>query len=291
MSGDPEQEYFADGIREDIITALSDFRTFSVQSRNSTFIYKGKSIAVQEIGRQLKVNYILEGSVRQAGDQVRVTAQLIDATADEQLLAKRYDGKLDDIFDLQDRITSTVVGTIEPELVRAEGRRLQSKPLEKMLAYDWLLRGQAYMHKVTPEDTKRALGCFEKAIELDPKYGRAYAFASWVYRREVDQRRFGSLAKSDQERASDLARKALRCDRNDPFVLAYAACTFALVDGNFDEAAPLINRAVELNPNFHRFWNGKAMVHAAKGDAGEAILSAERAIEISPNDRAIWVSY
>ena len=266
MSGDPEQEYFSDGITEDIITALSNVRTFTVLARNSTFVYKGKSVDARKIGRDLNVNYIIEGSVRRAGDRVRVTAQLIDGATGDHLWAERYDGTLDDIFDLQDRITSTIVGTIEPELVRAEGLRLQGKPPDNMDAYDYLLRGLAYMHKVTPEDTEKGLTCFEKAIELDPSYGRAYAFASWCYRREVEQRGHASLSEGDRRKAMDLARKALRCDRNDPFVLVYAAATLVQIEGNFDEALALTDRALSMHPNSHRFWNAKALCHAFRGD-------------------------
>ncbi len=291
LSDDPEQEYFADGITEDIITALSHVRTFSVLARNSTFVYKGKSVDAKDIGNVLGVHYLVEGSVRRAGDRVRVSAQLIDATSGDHLWAERYDGTLDDIFDLQDRITSTIVGTIEPELVRAEGLRLHGKPPDNMDAYDYLLRGVAYMHKLTPEDTKKGLACFEKAIELDPKYGRAYAFAAWCYRRDVQQRGLASLSEGDRRKATDLARKALRCDRNDPFVLAYAGRIFAFIGGNFDEALALTDRALSMHPNSHRFWSGKAKFHAFRGDTAEAIAAAEHAIAVSPHEPAIWVAY
>ena len=291
LSGDPEQEYFADGITEDIITALSNVRTFAVLARNSTFAYKCKSVDAREVGRNLKANYLIEGSVRRAGDRVRVTAQLIHSETGDHLWANRYDGKLDDIFDLQDQMTSAIVGTIEPELVRAEGLRLQSKPPENLDAYDYLLRGLAYMHKVTPEDTERGLACFERAIELDPNYARAYAFASWCYRREVEQSGLASLSEGDRLKAIDFARKALQCDRNDPFVLVYAAATFFMIEADYDEALALVERAISMHPYSHRFWNGKALIHAIKGDTEQAIDAAERAISVGPNDPAIWNSY
>ena len=291
MSGDPEQDYFADGITEDIITALSNVRTFMVLARNSTFVYKGKSVDARQIGRDLNVNYMIEGSVRRAGDRVRVTAQLIETATGDHLWAERYDGTLDDIFDLQDRITSKIVGTVEPELVRAEGLRLRGKPPENMAAYDWLLRGQAYMHNVTPEDTRRALECFEKAIELDPNYGRAYAFATWCHRREVMERGSQALSKDDQRKVMGLARNALRCDRNDPFVLGYVAATFAFIGKDFDEALALNDRALSMHPNSIRFLAGKARYSCFKGDTVQAIQAGERAIAINPNEPAIWVIY
>ena len=291
LSGDPEQEYFADGITEDVITALSNVKTFAVLSRNSTFVYKGKAADAREIGSSLNACYLIEGSVRRAGDRVRVTAQLIHSETGDHLWANRYDGTLDDIFDLQDQITSAIVGTIEPELVRAEGLRLQSKPPDNMDAYDHLLRGLAYMHKVTPEDTKRGLACFERAIELDPHYARAYAFASWCYRREVEQSGLEALSEGDRLKAIDLARKALQCDRNDPYVLAYSGATFKHIDGNIDEGLALTELALSMHPNSHRFWNSKAISHALKGETTEAITAAERAISLAPNDPAIWNSY
>jgi TolB-like protein/DNA-binding SARP family transcriptional activator len=291
ISDDTEQEYFADGITEDIITALSNVRTFTVLARNSTFVYKGKPVDAKRLGHDLNVNYIIEGSVRRASARIRVSAQLINAVTGDHIWAERYDGTLDDIFDLQDRITSAIVGTIEPELVRAEGLRLQSKPPANMDAYDYLLRGLAYMHKVTPEDTKKGLSCFEKAIDLDPNYGRAYAFASWCYRREVEQSGLASLSDTDRKEAIRLARKALQCDRNDPFVLSYSAGTFYVIEANYDEALALMERALSMHPFSHRFWNGKALVHAKKGETEQAIDAAERAISLTSNDPAIWNAY
>jgi TolB-like protein/class 3 adenylate cyclase/tetratricopeptide (TPR) repeat protein len=290
MSGDPEQEYFADGITEDIITALSNVKTFTVLARNSTFVYKGKSVDVQELGRILQVRYVVEGSVRRSGNRVRVTAQLIDASNGSHIWADRYDGALDDIFDLQDRITSTIVGTIEPALVRAEGLRLMSKPPDNLDAYDHLLRGVDFMHRLTPEDTQAALACFEKAFELDPNYGRAYVFASWCYRRIVDESGM-VLSDADRDRAIDLARRAVRCGRDDPFVLAYAGCTLYQIERNEDEALALIDQALTLNPNSLRFWTAKSRAHSQRGDTEAAINAAEHAITISPHEPAIWNSY
>lgn len=290
LSDDAEQEYFADGITEDIIMALSNVRTFTVLARNSTLAYKGKAVEAEEIGRALGVHYLVEGSVRRAGNRVRVIAQLIDATTGDNLWAERYDGTLDDIFDVQDRITSTIVGTIEPELVRAEARRIGAKRPDNMDAYDHLLRGLGYMYKLTPEDTRAALKCFETAIELDPKYGLAHAYASWCYRRDVQQRGL-MLSDEDQRKALNLAYTGLQVARDDPFVLAYSAETIIHIERNFEEGLALIDRAISLNSNSHRFWNSKAEVHVMRGETEEAIAAAERAIGLSPNNPAIWVSH
>lgn len=291
MSAEAEQDYFAHGITEDIITALSNVRTFTVLSRNSGNTHKDKSVEARHFEPEPNVNYIIEGSVRRARNRVRVTSQLVDVATGEHLWAERYDGTLDDIFDLQDRITSTVVGTIEPELVRAEGLRLQGKPPNSMDAYDHLLRGLACMHKLIPEETAKALAHFEKAIELDPTYGRAYAFATWVYRRSVQECGLASLSQSDRRRAVDLARKALRHDRNDPFVLVYASITFSEIERNLDEASALVDRALAMNPNSHRFWNAKARLFAQGGNTAQAIEAGHRAISIGPYDPGIWVTY
>jgi TolB-like protein/DNA-binding SARP family transcriptional activator/Tfp pilus assembly protein PilF len=291
MSGDPDQEYFSDGITEDIITALSNVRTLTVLSRNATFVYKGQSVDPRQIAERFNVNYMIEGSVRRVGDRVRVTAQLTSTATGDHVWAQRYDGTVEDIFEFQDRITSKIVATIEPELIRAEGLRLQGRPPDSMAAYDWLLRGQAYMYKVTQEDAAQALKCFERAIQLDPNYGRAYAFSSWFYRRKAEQFGLLSLTEEERQKAVALARKAINCDRNDPFVLQYSAATFAFLEHDYDEALALSYRALSINPNSPRFWNGVAKFSAFKGDTKTAIEAAERSISISPNDPGIWVAY
>lgn len=291
LSDDSEQEYFAHGVTEDIVTALSNVRSFTVLSHSSAQVDNIKCKGVRSLRPESGAHYIIEGSVRRAGKRVRVTAQLVDAATGEHLWAERYDGTLDDIFDLQDRITSTVVGTIEPELVRAEGLRLQGKPPSNMDAYDNLLRGLASMHKLTPKETKKALANFEKAIELDPGYGRAYAFATWVYRRSVQERGLASLSHEDRQRAVELARKALHYDRNDPYVLVYASITFSEIERNLDEASALVDRALSMNANSHRFWNAKARLLAQRGDTEQAIQAGQRAISIGPNDPGIWVTH
>jgi adenylate cyclase len=290
MSGDPEQEYFSDGITEDITTALSNVGSFLVTARHSAFTYKGKAIDVRQVGRELGVEYVLEGSVRKAGDRVRVTAQLIETRTGKHIWANRYDGTLSDIFDLQDQITATIVGTLEPEFQRAELERISQKRPENMAAYDYLLHGMPHMWKLTPEDTRTALSYFRKAIEKDPGYGRAYACAFWCYRRQVHLAGL-TLPEKDQAEAIRLIETALKIDSNDPVVLWQAGSMKCLFQRDFEGALTLINRALSMDPNSPRAWNTSAMVHSHMGDTETAIEHAERAIRISPRNPGNWASY
>ena len=183
MSGDPEQDYFADGIVEEIITELSRTRWLFVIARNSSFTYKGRAVDVKQVGRELGVRYVLEGSVRKAGSRVRITGQLVDTATGAHLWAERFDGGLEDIFDLQDQVTARVVGAIAPKLEQAEIERAKRKPTESLDAYDYFLRGLAVCHEWTREANNEALSLFYKAIELDPNFAAAYAFAARCYGR------------------------------------------------------------------------------------------------------------
>jgi TolB-like protein len=181
MSGDPEQEYFADGVVEDIITALSRFKSLFVIARNSSFTYKGKTVDVKQVGRELGVRYVLEGSVRKSGNRVRITGQLVDTAVGAHLWADRFDGGLGDIFDLQDQVTTSVVGAIAPAVEQAEIERAKRKPTENLDAYDYYLRGMASMYRWTKEGFSEALQLFYKAIELDRAFASAYGLAAWCY--------------------------------------------------------------------------------------------------------------
>jgi TolB-like protein len=181
MSGDPEQEYFADGMVEEIITALSRVRWLFVIARNSSFTYKGRAVDVKQVGRELGVRYLLEGSVRKAGNKVRITGQLVDAVTGAHLWAERFDGELEDIFDLQDRVTASVVAAISPKLEQAEIERARRKPTESLDAYDYFLRGMAEFHQWTRTSNNEALRLFQKAMELDPNFAAAYAMAARSY--------------------------------------------------------------------------------------------------------------
>jgi adenylate cyclase len=181
LSGDPEQEYFADGVVEEIITALSRFRQLFVIARNSSFTYKGRAVDVKQVGRELGVRYVLEGSVRKAGNRLRITGQLIDASTGAHLWADRFEGTLEDIFDLQDQITVSVVGAIAPRLEKVEIERAQRKPTESLDAYDYFLRGFAGIHVWTKEGNEKALSLLLRAIELDPSFAAAYGMAARAY--------------------------------------------------------------------------------------------------------------
>ena len=290
LSGDPEQEYFSDGIADDLITALSKVRSFFVIDRSSSFTYKGRAVDVKEVGRALGVRYVVEGSVRKASKRVRVTAQLVEAATGAHVWADRYDGTLDDIFDLQDRIATSVVGAIEPQLHRAEIERIRHKRPESFGAYDLTLSGLAHMNRLNPKDTDNALTLFRRAIEADPTYARAYVCASWCYRRRVQ---LMGMVLSDAERAEAvrLAQAALKADSTDPYVLWQAGVTAALVEGDFEEGAALIDRSLAINANSNRAWLSSAMRRCYVGDPETAIEHAEKAMRLSPLDVSMWVAY
>ena len=218
LSGDPEQEYFADGVVEDIISALSHIRWLFVIARNSSFTYKGRAVDVKQVGRELGVRYVLEGSVRNAANRVRITGQLIDATTAAHLWADRFEGTLDDIFALQDQITASVVGAIAPQLERAEIERAKRKPTESLDAYDYYLRGRTHLNQGTREAIGEGLPLFYKAIELDPDFASAYAMAAWChFWRKVN----GWMTDRTQEIAEGtrLARRAVELGKDDAVAL------------------------------------------------------------------------
>ncbi len=290
MSGDAEQEYFADGVTEDIITALSTVHSFFVVARNSSFMYKGRAVDIKTVGRELGVHYVLEGSVRKAGNRVRVTAQLIEAATANHVWADRYEGSSDDIFDLQDQITASVIGAIEPKILAAEVERIKHKRSAKPDAYDYTLRGLAQMNQLTPEDTAEARRLFLKAMEIDPGYARAYACASWCGRRWVMLR--GMVLEEDERVESvRLANLALKIDPTDPYILWQAGLTFALLESDLDRAIELIERSLSINSNSTRGWLASSMIHNAMGQPELAIEEAERAIRLSPLETAMWVAH
>ncbi len=235
LSGDPEQDYFADGIVEDIITALSRVHWLFVIARNSSFTYKGKAVDVKQVGRELGVRYVLEGSVRKAGGRIRITGQLVDTSTSAHIWADHFDGTLDDVFDLQDRVTSSVVGAIEPKLRRAEIERARIKPTESVDAYDCFLRALALHETGKSEDSKEALQLLYRAIETDRGYASAYGLAAWVYLRQKVR---GWISPSDPAIAEGirLARLAAENGRDDPVALWMAGITISLLAGELEYA-------------------------------------------------------
>jgi adenylate cyclase len=289
MSGDPEQDYFADGMVEEIITALSRFHWLFVIARNSSFTYKGKAVDIKQVGRELGVRYVLEGSVRKAGSRVRITGQLIDAITGAHLWADRFEGSLESVFDLQDEVASCVVGALDPKLLQAEIARAKSKPVADLAAYDCFMRGMDFVHQWTKESNEEALRQFRKSIELDPEYAPAHAHAAWCL---CWRKLSGVTSEQDRRDAERFASDALRLGKDDAHSLTWAGYTKAVFAQNrseIEEGAALIDRAMALNPNFARSWNMSGMVRAVWLDQPEiAIEHLQRAMRLSPLDQALF---
>lgn len=287
MSGDVEQEYFADGMVEDITTALSRLRWLFVIARNSSFTYKGRAIDVKQVGRELGVRYILEGSVRKSGNKVRITGQLIDTSTGTHLWADRFDGDLQTIFDLQDQVTASVVAAIAPKLEMAEIERIKSKPTARLDAYDTFLRGMACHHQWTKQGNEEALNLFYKAIELDPAYSAAYGMASrcFVQRKAIS---FGSEEIGDIAEAERLARQARAVGKDDAIALWTGGFTLAYVVGDVETGDVWIERALALNPNLTLAWAASGWVKAWLGDPDTAIEREGHAIRLSPQDTLLF---
>jgi TolB-like protein/class 3 adenylate cyclase len=290
MSRDPEQEYFSDGITDDLITALSNVQSFFVIARSSSFGYKNQSVDITTVATQLGVRYVMEGSVRKAGERVRVTAQLAEAQSGRQIWAERFDRTLDDIFDLQDEITASVVGAIEPRILEVEAKRIEHKHPENLDAYDLTLRGLDLMNRLSDADTAIALGLFKSAIDLDPRYGRAHVCASWCYRRHVQVSGM-TLPEHDRLESIRHAELAMRVDAADPYVLWQAGLTTALVERDPDAGLELIQRSLGINANANRAWIASSLVRCTVGEPDMAMDHAERATRLSPLDISMWVAH
>jgi len=283
MSGDPEQEYFADGVVEDIITALSRIRWLFVIARNSSFTYKGRAVDVKQVGRELGVRYVLEGSVRKAANRVRVTGQLIDVSTGAHLWGDRFEGALEDIFDLQDQVTARVIGAIAPQLEHAEIERAKRKPTDSLDAYEYFLRGMASYYGRTREAINEAMPLFYKAIELDPHFASAYGMAAWCYAwRKIN----GWMTDRAQEIAETerLARRAAEVGPDDAVALSRGAHALAYVVGDLDAAATFVDRALVLNPNLAGAWYASGWVRVFLGESDVAIEHFAHAMRLSPLD-------
>jgi TolB-like protein len=287
LSSDPDQEYFADGMVEDIITGLSRSRSLLVIARQSSFVYKGKQVDIQQIGRDLGVRFVLEGSVRKAGNRVRITGKLIDADAGVHLWADQFDGELENIFGLQDQVTVRVIGAIAPQLERAEIERAERKPTESLRAYDYYLRALSSNYRFTRDENDEAFELARIAREIDPEFARAHALGAslLMYRKS-----FGWRKDVDQERLETgrLARRAIQLDRNDPLVLAMAGQALGYVLGEVQEGATLIFRAVELDPNLAvaRSWAGWAHLWLGHVEAG--LEQFQLNLRLNPIDPRIY---
>jgi TolB-like protein/class 3 adenylate cyclase len=283
MSGDPEQEYFADGMVEEIITALSRIRWLFVIARNSTFTYKGQAVDVKLVGRELGVRYVLEGSVRKAGQRVRITAQLIDAITGAHLWADRFDGSLEDVFDLQDKIAISVAGVIEPALQAAEMRRSAARPTTDLTAYDLYLRALAAWFPITKEGIFEALGLLEQAIVIDQHYGPALSWAASGHLRLITEG-WTEAPEASRRKASSFARQALHVAQNDPGILANAASVLARFGENIGAMTGLMDRALTLNPSFARGWYLSGALRVTAGQHDLAIEHIQTSLRLSPRE-------
>ena len=281
MSGDPEQGYFADGMVEEIITALSRIRWLFVIARNSSFTFKGQTVDVKQVGRELGVRYVLEGSVRKASGRVRITAQLIDAQNGTHLWADRFDGSLEDVFDLQERVAVNVAGIIEPALQVAEMRRSAARATVDLTAYDLYLRAVGAFFPTTKERILASLALLEQAIAIDRHYGPALSWAAICHLRLVVDG-FAEAPETSRSKAIDLARLALRAEENDPGILANAAFVLAYFGEDVGAMIGLIDRALALNPSFARGWYLSGLIRIWAGQHDLAIQHVETSLRLSP---------
>jgi TolB-like protein/class 3 adenylate cyclase len=283
MSGDPEQDYFADGMVEEIITALSRFKALFVIARNSSFTYKGRSVDVKQVGRELGVRYVLEGSVRKAANRVRITGQLVDTATGAHLWAERFDGELGDIFDLQDQVTESVVGAIAPAVEKAEIERAKRKPTDSLDAYAIYLRGLARFYQFGDRQANdEALRLFNSAIEFDPDFASAYGRAASCYARAKEN---GWISVANQiAEMKRLAQRAVELGKDDAIALAASGWALAFVVHDLGVAAALIDRALVLNSNLAEAWSCGGWVENWLGEPELAIERFARAMRLSPVD-------
>jgi TolB-like protein len=289
LSGDPEQEYFADGMVEEIITALSRIRWLFVVARNSSFTYKGQSVDVKQVGRELGVRYVLEGSVRKVGGRVRITAQLIDAASGAHLWADRFDGLLEDVFELQDKVAISVAGVIEPALQAAETARSSGRPTTDLAAYDLYLRAHAIVWSSAGR-IPEALPLLEHAVARDPGYGPALAWAALCCNRLLIDGR-SKDREADRQNGIDYARRALQAAQDDPGVLAIAAMVLAQFGEDLDAMMALVDRALALNPSFAYGWFVSGQLRRWAGELEIAIEHGETALRLNPRSQTHWAIY
>jgi adenylate cyclase len=280
MSGDPEQEYFADGVVEDIITALSRFKGLFVMARNSSFTFKGKSADIKQVGQQLGVRYVLEGSVRKAGGRVRITGQLIDAATGDHIWADKFDGDLQDIFNLQDQVTVRVVGAIAPMIEQSEIERTKRKLAISLGAYDLFLRGRACAYH---GELRQALQYYYQAIERDPEFAVAHGSAVSILC-SLQTGLAVPLAPEETQNALRLANRAVKIGGDDAVVLAKAAHALVYFGREYDRGWAMVEHAVNLNPNHSEVWQARGWIAVILGDGERAIESFSNDVRISPLD-------
>ena len=287
LSGDPEQEYFVDGIAEDLITALSGMRWLLVTARNSTFSYKGQSPDVRQVGRDLGVRYVLEGSVRKGGNRVRISAQLIDASDGNHIWAQRYDRELADIFDLQDEITLTIAGAIEPELAQIERERARRKPAGNLDAWDLCQRGLWHMWQFNKDDNAKAQRLFRRAIEIDPRFAAAHANLSFSHFLD-SVLAYGDSPLQSIALAETAAKQAITIDDKDA-TAHYTLGRILTARGDYPAAIAELRAALELNPSFALAHHGLGLALLFSGQAAEAVPEFDTAARLSPHDPYMWL--
>jgi TolB-like protein/Tfp pilus assembly protein PilF len=287
MSGDPEQEYFVDGIVEDIITGLSRMKWLFVIARNSSFTYKGRAVDVKQVGRELNVGYVFEGSLRKAGDRVRITCQLIETATGTHVWAERYDYPLGDIFELQDEITFSVVGAIEPSLRQAEIERSKRKRPENLDAYDLYLRALPFAHVAMPGDAEKALSLLHQSLALQPDYAAAHAAAAWCYEQRYLR---GGLHEADKTAGLKHARAALEAGDDDPTTFATAGFVIGLIEHDYETAMNAIDHALALNNSSALALSLGSTILAHAGRTADAIAYGERALRLSLHDPTVYLA-
>ncbi|HEY5790246.1 MAG TPA: tetratricopeptide repeat protein [Gammaproteobacteria bacterium] len=281
MSGDPNQDYFADGMVEEITTGLSRIRWLTVIARNSAFAYKGQFPDARKVGRELAVRYVVEGSVRKAGNRIRINAQLIEAETGGHLWNERFDGSLDDVFDLQDRITAGVVAAIEPSARRAEIERAKRKRPENLDAYDLYLRALEQSYLYTPAARSAGLDLLDAAIALEPEYAEAHGVAAFCLQQRY---LWGGRDPADREAALRHADAVAAAQSDDATALAFAALALSALGGRHDEAQVMVDRALELNPSSAVACNARGLISMQLGQPGDSVSQAERSLRLSPFD-------
>jgi TolB-like protein/Flp pilus assembly protein TadD len=287
LSGDPAQDYFADGIVEDITTALGHFRHIVVISRNSAFSFKGAAAAAADVGQALGVRYLLQGSVRKAGDRLRLTTQLIEAESGVQLWAEQLDGVLTDVFAFQDEVTRRTIGAIAPRLMHAELERLRRKRPESLDAYELYLKAQAQLRMMTREANDEALRLVEQALGLEPDYAAVAGLGAWACSMR-DALDWSSESSGNAQKGLELAARAIRNGQDDAEALSLAGYALGFFGSNLDDGIATIERAIALNPNSALAFTNAGWLRAYKGDAARAIEDFDRALALSPRDPGLY---
>ncbi|SLN75259.1 adenylate/guanylate cyclase domain-containing protein [Oceanibacterium hippocampi] len=289
MTGDPEQDYFIDGMVEDIITALARFPDVAVVARNSTFVYKGQAVDIRKVATVLGVRYVLEGSARKSGNRIRITGQLIEATSGTHLWADRYDGDLDDAFDLQDRIVASIVGAVQPTLLNAEIKRVQQKPDGSLNAHDLYLLAQPHALSLHPDENLKAISYLDRAIELQPDYAPALAFAAWCRVQRVRRPTWVPAGPDDIGAATALARRALSAGPDDAVSMAVAGFSLVTLKVDYTTGLDAVRHAVDLNPasSFVVFMAGSAMIWCEDFERGLPLL--KQSVAFGPKEPGYYL--